>query len=54
MVLKGHFHISMQELCNTVIAAEKATKKQTKKKRKTKDKINLYKIESEEEVKEEG
>ena len=38
VVLKGHFHISTQELCDAVVAAEKATKKRASKKRKTKDK----------------
>ena len=28
VVLKGHFHISTQELCDAVVEAEKATKKQ--------------------------
>ena len=54
VVLKGHFHISTQELCDAVVAAEKATKKQPKKKRKTKDKVRSYEAESEEEVEEEG
>jgi hypothetical protein len=43
VILKGHFHISTQELYNTVIEAEKATKKQARKKAKTKAKADLYK-----------
>ena len=51
-VLKGHFHISTQELCNAVVEAEKATKKQAKKRIKIKGKANLYEAESQEDVKE--
>ena len=54
VVLKGHFHISTQELCDAVVTAEKATKKQAEKKRKTKAKVRSYEAESEEEVEEEG
>lgn len=54
VVLKGYFHISMQKLCDAVVAAEKATKKQAEKKRKTKAKVKSYEAESEEEVEEEG
>jgi len=53
MILKNHFHISIQELYNTVITTEKATKKQTKEKKKTKAKVSLYKTENEKEVKKE-
>ena len=53
MVLKGQFHISTQELCDAVITAEKAPKKQKEKKRKTKAKARSYEVESEEEVDEE-
>lgn len=54
VVLKGQFHISTQELCNAVVAAEEATKKQKEKKRKTKAKVRSYEVETEEEVEEEG
>jgi hypothetical protein len=50
VVLKGHFHISMQELCNAVVEAKKATKKQVGKKGKTKGKGVLYKTKSEADV----
>jgi hypothetical protein len=42
VVLKGHFHISTQELCDVVVEAEKATKKQGGKKGKTKGKGVSY------------
>ena len=54
MVLKGQFHISTQELCDTVIAAEKATKKQKEKKGKTKAKVRSYEAGNKKEVEEEG
>jgi hypothetical protein len=54
VVLKGHFHISTQELCDAVVEAEKATKKQAKKKNKTKGKADLYKTDSEGDLEEEG
>jgi hypothetical protein len=38
VILKGHFHVSTQELCDAVVEAEKATQNLSKKKRKTKDK----------------
>ncbi len=50
VVLKGQFHISMQELCNAVIMAKKAAKMQKEKKRKTKAKARLYEVKSKEEV----
>jgi hypothetical protein len=40
VVLKGHFHISKQELCDVVVEAEKARKKQAK----TKGKANSKRI----------
>jgi hypothetical protein len=52
VVLKGHFHISTQELCDAVIAAEKETKKQAGKKGKRKAKAISYDAESEEDIKE--
>lgn len=54
VVLKGHFHISTQELCDAVIEAEKATKKQSRKKAKAKAKADLYGTESEGDIEEEG
>ena len=54
MVLKDYFYISTQELYNTIITAEKVTKKQAEEKRKTKAKVSLYKTENKEEVEEEG
>ena len=53
LVLKGHFYISTYELCNVVVEAEKATKKQVGKKGKTKGKGVLYKVESDMDIKEE-
>jgi predicted signal transduction protein with EAL and GGDEF domain len=52
--LKGHFHISTQELYNVVVKAEKATKRQAKKKGKGKGRAVLYKAESEENIEEEA
>ncbi|APA08388.1 hypothetical protein sscle_03g031580 [Sclerotinia sclerotiorum 1980 UF-70] len=53
LVLKGHFHISMQELCDVVMEAEKATKVQIMKKGKGKGKVIEYKTETEEDIGEE-
>jgi hypothetical protein len=44
----------MQELCDVIIIAKKATKKQKEKKKKTKAKVRLYKAENKEKVKKEG
>ena len=54
MVLKDYFYIFTQELCDTVVVAEKAIKKQAEEKRKIKAKVSLYKVENKEEVKEKG
>ena len=53
VVLKGHFHISTQELCDAVVEAEKATKRQVRKKAKTKGKADSYETESERDIEEE-
>ncbi|KAK6591392.1 transposase [Botrytis cinerea] len=53
LVLKGHFHISTQELCDAVVEAEKATKVQTMKKGKGKGKVIEYETETEEDIGEE-
>lgn len=42
VVLKGHFYISTQELCDAVVEAEKTTKYQVKRKRKRQSKGVLY------------
>jgi hypothetical protein len=54
VVLKGHFHISTQELCDAVVEAEKATKRQEGKKAKTKGKGISYEAESDEDIEEEA
>jgi hypothetical protein len=54
VVLKGHFHISTQELCDAVVEAEKATKRQEGKKAKTKSKGISYEAESDEDIEEEA
>ena len=54
IVLKGHFHISTQELHKAVVEAENDTKSRVKKKVKTKGKEVLYKAESEEDFEEEA
>jgi hypothetical protein len=54
VVLKGHFHISTQELCAAVVKAEKVTRKQARKKVKTKGKAILYDTESEKDTEEEA
>lgn len=54
VALKGHFHISTQELCDAVIEAEKHTKKRAKKKGDKKGKPVLYETESEGDVAEEA
>ena len=42
VILKGYFYISIQKLCDTVIEAEKATKKQEGRKREIKGKAVIY------------
>jgi hypothetical protein len=54
VVLKGHFYISTQELCNAVIEAKKETKRKGCTKGKKKANAILYKSESEEHIKEEA
>jgi hypothetical protein len=51
VVLKGHFHVSTQELYNGVIKAEKATKKQARKKAKAKGKVDSYETKSKRDIK---
>jgi hypothetical protein len=53
MVLKGHFHISTQELCDAVAEAEKATKTQVRKRRKSKGNAMVYEADVDEELEEE-
>ena len=53
VVLKGHFHVSTQELCDAVINAEKETKRRARKRAKTKGKTDSYETESEEDIEEE-
>ena len=53
VVLKGHFHISTQELYDAVVEAEKETKRQAGKRAKTKGKANSYRARSEEDIEEE-
>jgi hypothetical protein len=54
LVLKGHFHISTQELCDAVLEAEKATRKAAKKKGKRKGNAVSYEAESEIDIEEEA
>lgn len=54
VVLKDHFHISTQELCDTVIKTGKATKRQARKRTKTKDKTDSYETENKGDNAEEG
>lgn len=54
VILKGQFCISTQKLCDAVVAAEKATKKQEEKKSKITAKVRLYEAENEEEVEKQG
>ena len=44
----------MQELCDAIVEAKKAIKKQARKKTKTKGKADLYETKSKEDIKEEG
>jgi hypothetical protein len=52
--LKGHFHISTQELLKGVVEAELDTKTRAKKNVKTKGRVVSYKAESEEDIEEEA
>jgi hypothetical protein len=52
VVLKGQFHVSTQELCDAVAAAEKDTKTRARKKSKKKGKGISYDTESEEDIEE--
>jgi len=52
VVLKGHFHISTQELCDAVVAAEIETKNRARKKGKKKTEIMSDEAESEEDYEE--
>ena len=54
VILKGHFHISTQELCDAVVEAEKETKRKARTKGKKKAKAILYESESEEDIEEEA
>ncbi|KAK6591848.1 hypothetical protein H4I96_12125 [Botrytis cinerea] len=54
VVLKGHFNISTQELCDAVVEAEKATKKQTGKNGNGKGKAIMYNTEIDEDNEEEA
>ena len=54
VILKGHFHVSTQELCDAVVEAEKATQNLSKKKRKTKDKLISLDDEIDEYIEEEA
>ncbi|OAF59573.1 hypothetical protein VC83_04036 [Pseudogymnoascus destructans] len=54
VILKGHFHVSTQELCDVVVEVEKATQNLSKKKRKTKDKRVSSDDEIDEYIKEEA
>ncbi|KAK9330967.1 hypothetical protein V1520DRAFT_103390 [Lipomyces starkeyi] len=52
VVLKGQFHVSTQELCDAVAAAEKDTKTRAMKRRKRKGKGISYETESEGDIEE--
>ena len=54
VILKGHFHISTQELHKGVVEAELDTKTRAKKKVKTKERTVSYEAEIEEEIEEEA
>jgi hypothetical protein len=54
VILKGHFHISTQELCDAVIEAEKSTKKQAGRKREKRVKAIVYEAETDEDVEEDA
>ena len=52
MVLKGHFHISTQELYNAVLEAKQATAKRARKKGKKGGKIEISESENEVDIEE--
>ena len=52
-VLKGHLHISTQELCDAVGEVEKATKSQAKKRGRKNREINVYETKNNKDTKEE-
>lgn len=52
VVLKNHFYISTQELCDAVVEAEKTTKYQVKRKRKRQSKSVLYEAEIDKNIEE--
>jgi uncharacterized protein YycO len=54
VILKGHFHISTQELCDAVIEAEKSTKKPVGRKREKRVKAIVYEAETDEDVEEDA
>ncbi|KAK9316490.1 hypothetical protein V1524DRAFT_452798 [Lipomyces starkeyi] len=54
VVLKGHFHISMQELHDAVVTAENETKQHARKKVKKRGKAISYEAKSEKDTEEEG
>ncbi|KAK9310877.1 hypothetical protein V1524DRAFT_412283, partial [Lipomyces starkeyi] len=54
VVLKGHFHISTQELHDAVVAAEIETKQHARKKVKKSGKTISYEAKSEKDTEEEG
>ncbi|KAK9482876.1 hypothetical protein V1527DRAFT_454610, partial [Lipomyces starkeyi] len=54
VVLKGHFHISTQELHDAVVAAEIETQQHARKKVKKRGKAISYEAKSEEDTEEEG
>ncbi|KAK9357499.1 hypothetical protein V1504DRAFT_56024 [Lipomyces starkeyi] len=54
VVLKGHFHISTQELHDAVVTAENETKQHARKKVKKRGKAISYEAKSEEDTEEEG
>jgi hypothetical protein len=54
VILKGHFYISTQELCDVVIEAKKVTKRRAIKKGEKKENTVSYEAKSVEEITEEA